>query len=87
MLSHTFYHYRLMVGYIIAYFSFFPWFHRHCRVRERDPDALQPEVRLYWLLYSERPSPPLFLFSLHVDEFVQWRPFWWWACSALDGPV
>lgn len=42
-----------MVGYIIAYVSFFPWFHKHCRVRERDPDALQPEARLYWLLYSE----------------------------------
>lgn len=44
---------RLMVGYLMAYFSFFPWIHRHCRVRERDPDALQPEARLYWLLYSE----------------------------------
>lgn len=44
---------RLMVGYIIAYLSFFPFFHRHCRVRERDPDALQPEARLYWLLWSE----------------------------------
>lgn len=42
---------RLLVGYILAYVSFLPWIHRHCRVRERDPDALQPEIRLYWLLY------------------------------------
>jgi len=46
---------RLLVGYVIAYFSFFPFFHKHCRVRERDPDALQPEARLYWLLWSECP--------------------------------
>lgn len=43
--------YRILVGYFIAYFSFLPWIHRHCRVRERDPDALQPEARLYWLLW------------------------------------
>jgi hypothetical protein len=43
---------RIMVGYIIAWFSFLPWIHRHCRVMERDPDALQPEARLYWLLWG-----------------------------------
>lgn len=37
----------------MAYFSFLPWIHRHCRVRERDPDALQPEARLYWLFYRQ----------------------------------
>ncbi|GFF24108.1 uncharacterized transporter C530.02 [Aspergillus udagawae] len=42
----------IMVGYILAWFSFLPWIHRHCRVLERDPDALQPEVRLYWLLWG-----------------------------------
>ncbi|KAJ5623769.1 hypothetical protein N7510_000078 [Penicillium lagena] len=41
----------IIIGYFIAYFSFLPWIHRHCRISERDPDALQPEVRLYWLLY------------------------------------
>jgi len=44
---------RILVGYFLAYFSFFPWIHRHCRVQERDPDALQPEIRLYWLLWGE----------------------------------
>lgn len=41
------------MGYLLAYFSFMPWIHRHCRVRERDPDALQPEARLYWLLWGK----------------------------------
>ncbi|CAG8013858.1 unnamed protein product [Penicillium salamii] len=41
----------LLVGYVMAYVSFIPWIHRHCRVREKDPDGLQPEARLYWLLY------------------------------------
>ncbi|CDM37697.1 hypothetical protein DTO013E5_6238 [Penicillium roqueforti] len=41
----------LLVGYLIAYVSFIPWIYRDCKKRERDPDALQPEARLYWLLY------------------------------------
>ncbi|KAI9855314.1 MAG: hypothetical protein M1824_006164 [Vezdaea acicularis] len=41
----------IAVGYIIAYFSFFPFIHRHRQIRRKDPDALQPEARLYWLLY------------------------------------
>ncbi|KAJ5141060.1 hypothetical protein N7526_002055 [Penicillium atrosanguineum] len=41
----------ILVGYLIAYASFLPWIHRHCKVRERDPDALLPEIRLYWLLW------------------------------------
>ena len=44
---------RILVGYIIAYFSFFPFIHRHRQIRRKDPDALQPEARLYWLLYSK----------------------------------
>ncbi|KAL2005596.1 hypothetical protein VTN00DRAFT_10089 [Thermoascus crustaceus] len=42
----------IMIGYLMAYFSFIPWIHRDCRVRKKDPDALQPEARLYWLLYT-----------------------------------
>ena len=48
---------RIIVGYIIAYFSFFPFIHRHRQIRKRNPDALQPEARLYWLLFSK--SDPL----------------------------
>jgi hypothetical protein len=44
---------RIVVGYGIAYTSFLPWIHRHTKIRKRDPTALQPESRLYWLLFSE----------------------------------
>lgn len=40
------------IGYLIAWFSFFPWIHRHRQIRRRDPNALQPEARLHWLLYT-----------------------------------
>ncbi|KAJ5567811.1 Major facilitator superfamily domain general substrate transporter [Penicillium sp. DV-2018c] len=43
----------LLVGYFIAYFSFLPWIYRHCKIRAQDPDALQPEARLYWLLWGK----------------------------------
>lgn len=42
----------LLIGYFIAYFSFFPFIRRHCQIRQKDPDALQPEARLYWLLWT-----------------------------------
>ena len=41
----------IIIGYFIAYFSFFPFIHKHRAIRRKDPDALQPEARLYWLLY------------------------------------
>ncbi|KAJ5651035.1 Major facilitator superfamily domain general substrate transporter [Penicillium longicatenatum] len=41
----------ILVGYFIAYFSFLPWILRHNNIRKRDPDGLQPEARLYWLLW------------------------------------
>ena len=44
---------RIIVGYVIAYLSFLPWIYKHTKIRERDPDALQPESRLYWLLWSK----------------------------------
>ena len=42
----------LLVGYFIAYFSFFPFIRRHNQIRRKNPDALQPEDRLYWLLWT-----------------------------------
>ena len=42
----------IAIGYFIAYFSFFPFIHRHRAIRRKDPDALQPEARLYWLLWT-----------------------------------
>lgn len=43
----------IIIGYGIAYVSFLPWIHKHTKIRKRDPDALQPESRLYWLLWSK----------------------------------
>ncbi|MCJ1268792.1 hypothetical protein MMC22_008680 [Lobaria immixta] len=42
----------ILVGYFIAYSSFFPFIRRHRAIRGRDPHALLPEARLYWLLYT-----------------------------------
>jgi len=52
----------LLIGYIIAYFSFFPFIIKQTRIRKRDPDALAPEQRLYWLLWTV-PLLPLGLFA------------------------
>ncbi|MCJ1285897.1 hypothetical protein MMC26_005239 [Xylographa opegraphella] len=41
----------LLIGYFICYLSFFPFIRRHTQIRKKDPDALQPEARLYWLLW------------------------------------
>lgn len=68
-----------MAGYVLAWFSFLPWIHRHCRVMERDPDALQPEARLYWLLYGRTLFSFLFLRQTHnsisCSTLVDWS-FW-----------
>ncbi|MCJ1465129.1 hypothetical protein MMC07_003745 [Pseudocyphellaria aurata] len=42
----------LLVGYLIAYLSFVPFIRRHCAIRSKDPHALRPEARLYWLLFT-----------------------------------
>jgi hypothetical protein len=42
----------ILVGYLIAYFSFLPWILHHNHMRAKDPDGLQPETRLYWLLWG-----------------------------------
>ncbi|KAI0033653.1 major facilitator superfamily domain-containing protein [Vararia minispora EC-137] len=52
----------IMVGYFIAWFSFFPFIRRDIKIRERDPEALPPEARLYWLLWTA-PLEPIGLFG------------------------
>ncbi|OCK76003.1 MFS general substrate transporter [Lepidopterella palustris CBS 459.81] len=43
----------LLVGYFIAYFSFMPVFHKHRSImRNRGTNALAPEARLWWLLFT-----------------------------------
>ncbi|GKZ33983.1 hypothetical protein AbraIFM66950_004114 [Aspergillus brasiliensis] len=40
------------IGYVIAYFSYFPWFWRDQKIRDaKGDDALPAERRLKWLLY------------------------------------
>ena len=41
------------IGYLFAFVSFWPFIHRDRKIRRKDPDALQPERRLYWLLWSK----------------------------------
>jgi MFS family permease len=41
----------LLVGYVIAYFSFFPIIRRHNARRARQDQSLTPESRLWWLLF------------------------------------
>lgn len=42
----------IVVGYCIAYATYFPWIARDRRtMRQHGPDAIQPESRLYWLLW------------------------------------
>ena len=41
-----------MIGYFIAYVSYFPWIARDRRtIKKHGADAIQPEARLYWLLW------------------------------------
>jgi hypothetical protein len=42
---------RLMIGYMLSYFSFILFVLSHKNMRHRDPDALLPETRLYWPVY------------------------------------
>ena len=66
----------IIIGYFIGYFSFFPFIHRQRQIRRKDPDALQPEARLYWLLFTA-PLETIGLFgfawsSLGPNHGVHW---------------
>ena len=42
----------IIVGYLIAYVSYFPWIAKDRKaMREGGPDAVPPERRLWWLLF------------------------------------
>ncbi|KAL9103666.1 MAG: hypothetical protein Q9163_001325 [Psora crenata] len=75
----------LLTGYLIAYVSFFPTIASQRKKRAKDPDSLQPEARLWWLLYTVAaankdpvvPTLPLGLFgfawtSLGPDFGIPW---------------
>ncbi|KAI4263232.1 MAG: hypothetical protein L6R42_001613 [Xanthoria sp. 1 TBL-2021] len=42
----------LLVGYLLAYLSWFPTIRRQCHARKTNPDKAKPEDRLYWLLWT-----------------------------------
>ena len=43
----------IMIGYFLAWGSFIPWIRRDMKIRkEQGEDALSPERRLWWLLFS-----------------------------------
>ncbi|KAF2149731.1 putative MFS transporter [Myriangium duriaei CBS 260.36] len=43
----------IMIGYILAWLSFMPFFKRDQKfMTQHGPDAMEPERRLYWLLYT-----------------------------------
>jgi MFS family permease len=65
------------IGYVIAYFSYFPWFWRDQKIRDaKGDDALPAERRLKWLLYLALLEPiGLFGFawtSLGQEYGVPW---------------
>jgi hypothetical protein len=43
----------IAIGYFISYFSFFPFIRKNEKIMQKyGLNALQPEKRLYWLLYT-----------------------------------
>ncbi|KAL8773505.1 MAG: hypothetical protein Q9209_001609 [Squamulea sp. 1 TL-2023] len=42
----------LLVGYFLAYLSWFPTIRRQCHARKTNPGGVKPEARLYWLLWT-----------------------------------
>lgn len=41
----------LIIGYMLSYFSSIPFVLSYRNMRHRDPDALLPGTRIYWLVY------------------------------------
>lgn len=57
------------LGYLLAFLSFLPVIHKQRKIRrERGPDALQPEARLWWLLFTA-PLEPIGLFGFAWTSF------------------
>ena len=42
----------IVIGYLVAYVTYFPILRRHELIRRRDPHRLQPESRLVWLTFT-----------------------------------
>jgi len=64
------------LSYFLAYFSYFPWFKRDQHIRQtRGADALQPERRLKWLLFTA-PLEPIGLFGFAWTSLGPPRVHW-----------
>ena len=66
----------LLIGYFLSYLSYLPSIHRFRGIRRKDPNALEPEARLWWLLYLA-PLEAIGLFgfawtSLGPDYGIPW---------------
>lgn len=79
----------ILIGYIIAYVSYFPFIIKDKRViAQKGPDALPPEHRLYWLLYLA-PLETIGLFgfawtSLGPEYGIPWiAPMIFSSCIAI----
>ncbi|PGH13509.1 hypothetical protein AJ79_03640 [Helicocarpus griseus UAMH5409] len=42
----------ILIGYFVGYISFLPVMIKHRKIHRKDPDILQPESRLWWLLFT-----------------------------------
>lgn len=49
MIEHGMTFIPIILGYIVAYLTYFPTLRKHERIRKQDPNRLMPESRLYWL--------------------------------------
>jgi len=66
----------LLVGYILSYLSYLPSIHHFRKIRKHSPGKLQPEARLWWLLFLA-PLETIGLFgfawtSLGPDHGIPW---------------
>ncbi|KAK7182214.1 hypothetical protein DPSP01_006935 [Paraphaeosphaeria sporulosa] len=62
--------FALLIGYCVAYFSFFPVIRHHNRMRKNGDPTLTPESRLWWLLFLA----PLLPIGLFGSAFVVTGP-------------
>lgn len=65
------------LAYVIAYFTYFPWFWRDEKIRKtQGDDALAPERRLKWVLWLA-PLEPIGLFGFAWTSFGMARNVHW----------
>lgn len=67
----------LTIGYVIAFFAYFPSIRIQQKLRRTDPDKLAPESRLKWLLYLVPLEPlGLLIFAWTSAPFLVGNNYW-----------